>query len=229
MEVSATDTTSAASASPVVTQGRGDDLGKEDFLQLMVTQMTQQDPLNPQDGTEYVAQLAEFSGLERMLNMEKAMGNMVLAASSTNSTLAVGFIGKDIKMTGDSFHLGADRQAKIDFTTDKAAVATVSIKNEDGTIVRTFEVPAKAGENAVTWDGLDDEGVPVEEGKYTVEVTASTSEGEDVGVKTEAIQRVKAVSFTNGYPELVLENGEKVSLAEVSEVVGNDTDPQEEE
>ena len=158
MEVSATDKGMAASGPPAVGQGRTGDMGKEDFLQLMVTQMTQQDPLNPQDGTEYVAQLAEFSGLERMMNMEQAMGNMVLATSSTNSTLAVDFIGKNIKMTGDSFYLGTDRQADINFNADDDAVATVKIKDDDGTIVRTFEVPAQKGQNSVSWDGLDDEG-----------------------------------------------------------------------
>jgi flagellar basal-body rod modification protein FlgD len=157
------------------------------------------------------------------------MGNMVLATSSTNSTLAVDFIGKNIKMTGDSFYLGTDRQADVNFHADDDAVATVKIKGDDGSIVRTFEVPAKKGQNSMSWDGLDDEGQPVDEGKYTVEISAKTSEGVDVATQTEAIQRVKAVSFTNGYPELILENGEKVSLSEVSEVVGDKSNPQEEE
>ena len=94
MNVDAASTAAAGAGPAAIGSGREkEDMGKEDFLRLMVTQLTQQDPLNPQDGTEYVAQLAQFTSLERMMNVEKGMNNVVLAATATNSTLAVGFIG----------------------------------------------------------------------------------------------------------------------------------------
>jgi flagellar basal-body rod modification protein FlgD len=231
MGVDAVATAAAGSGAAAIGTGREKELDKEDFLKLMVTQLTQQDPLNPQDGTEYVAQLAQFTSLERMMNIENGMNNMALATTSMNSTLAVDFIGKSVRSEGDTislkagggptevgFHLGGD-----------AENVEIMIKDADGNVVRTAEMNGVKGYNEFTWDGLDDDGKPLPPGEYTFSVGASDADGNILIAKTQSVHEVRSVSFKNGFPELILDNGDTVSLANVTEVLGSSSQTDNEE
>ncbi|HIA04986.1 MAG TPA: flagellar hook assembly protein FlgD [Myxococcales bacterium] len=223
------DSASIAAAATTGPSGLGtprkSELGKEDFLKLMVTQLTQQDPMNPQDGTEYVAQLAQFTSLERLVNIEKTMENVALAATATNSTLAVGFIGKSVMAAGDTITLGETGGTKIGFDLENdAANVTVEIRDEEGNLVKTFEMSGEKGLNEVKWDGMTDDGNRAFAGSYTVSVKATDSKGNEVGVYTQVQETIKSVSFKGGFPELVMESGRTVSLANVMEVMDGNTD-----
>lgn len=96
---------STGASKPKTKQTGNSDLGKEAFLQLLVTQMQYQDPLDPQDNSEYIAQLANFSTLEQMTNLNEAMEAMNTLVDNINSSLLIGqtsnFIGKDIEWEND--------------------------------------------------------------------------------------------------------------------------------
>ena len=85
------------------------ELGKEAFLQLLVTQMQYQDPLDPQDNSEYLAQLAQFSALEQMTNLNDAMKTVTDAVNTINTSILVGqassLIGQEIEWTNDKDEL----------------------------------------------------------------------------------------------------------------------------
>lgn len=200
----------------------GQDLGKEEFLKLLVTQLEQQDPLNPQDGAEFVAQLSQFSSLERLLNIETALGNVAMASLATNSTLAAGLIGKDVHVAGDSFEHGQGLPSELTYRLDGAAEkVTIEVRDEAGTLVDTVETSGKAGENSFTWSGLvtkDDVTSQAETGKYTFSVKAETADGDTVGAHAQSVARVVAVNFMGGVAELVLSNGETVSMDKVSQI-----------
>nr|WP_325189672.1 flagellar hook capping FlgD N-terminal domain-containing protein [uncultured Selenomonas sp.] len=71
-------------------------LGKDAFLQLLVTQMKYQDPLDPQDNSEYLSQLAQFSALEQMTNVSKGLGEVSKIVENINSSVLIGQLGSMI-------------------------------------------------------------------------------------------------------------------------------------
>ncbi len=199
------------------------DLGKEDFLKLLVTQLKAQDPLNPQDGTEFVAQLAQFTSLERLVNIEDGLGNVAMASMSTNATMASSLIGKTVRSTGNDFSYdGAPTTLHFDLG-GEAKTVTVAIKDESGNTVETLTTTGEEGDNSVTWDGNlhDAEGnvTPAPKGKYSFEVDARDADGNPISATTAVLERVTAVHFTSmGIPELVLGSGRRVAMGDVSEI-----------
>jgi flagellar basal-body rod modification protein FlgD len=228
MGIDSVSTAAAGSGPAAIGSGRDNELGKEDFLKLMIVQLTQQDPMNPQNSTEYVAQLAQFTSLERMVNMERTMEHVALAATATNSTLAVGFIGKTVMASGDQVTLGKTGGTQIAFNLAKDAPdVTVEIRSEDGELIKSFEMSGKEGENKLSWDGMTDDGKRAYAGEYTISVKASDVKGNEIGVYTQVQETVKSVSFKGGFPELVMESGRKVTLSQVMEVMSGKEDNNE--
>lgn len=206
------------------TKDKNGDLGKEDFLKLLVTQLKAQDPMNPQDGAEFVAQLAQFTSLERLVNIEEGVGNMTMATLGTNATMASTFIGKTVRIAGDQITFDGT-SGEAHFTLEKDAKnVSVDVLNEKGEVIDTLNATdLKAGSNSLTWDGTyhDANGneLPARPGKYSFKVTAKDDQSADVTVRAEALETVDAVHFTgSGVPELILASGKKVALSDVTEV-----------
>ncbi len=82
-------------------QNKGDSLGKEDFLKLLVAQMTHQDPTNPMKDTEFVSQLATYSGLEQQINMNKNLEKLIASNNAGTVASAVGLIGTIVGYPGE--------------------------------------------------------------------------------------------------------------------------------
>ena len=206
-------------------------MGKEDFLKLLVTQLKAQDPLNPQDGTQFVAQRAQFTSLERLVNIEDGLGNVAMAALSTNATMASSLIGKNVRVSGDGVSYDGARPVDLNFELQKdAASVTVKVLDENGKVVETLESgDLKSGSNKMTWTGAthdaNGDAGRAAAGKYTFQVTAKDGEGNEIAAKTAAISHVDAVHFSGtGVPELVLSNGQTVAMSDVSEVQAADSD-----
>jgi len=73
------------------------ELGKDAFLQILITQLQNQDPTNPMDDREFIAQMAQFSSLEQMQNMTKAMENLLVSQQETQLMSYSNFVGKSVK------------------------------------------------------------------------------------------------------------------------------------
>ncbi len=176
-------------------------MGKDDFLRLLVTQLGNQDPLNPMDGQEFAAQLAQFSSVEQLLNISDVLaqnGEMNgLLAQSINSGVAAGLIGKNVQASGNAISWDGENPPPINFElADGAEVVTVTIHNETGDVVRTLELPAHfAGEHTLEWDGLDATGQAASSGTYTVEVLARDSEGNPVEAESFVSGIVDRITF----------------------------------
>ncbi|MBN1759558.1 MAG: hypothetical protein JW863_14625 [Chitinispirillaceae bacterium] len=149
----------------------GNNLGKDDFLTLLVTQLQYQDPLNPMENTEFISQLAQFSALENSTNVEKAIGNLgdsfkstveaqQYSAQSMNNTAAVSLIGKEVRMrqTTVNWYAKAGVQVPINVHLGNNNSAVVEIVNRDGEVVKTLRTTGKDSENsaALQWDGTTD-------------------------------------------------------------------------
>jgi flagellar basal-body rod modification protein FlgD len=198
-------------------------LEKDDFLKLLTVQLQNQDPLEPQDNTEMVAQLAEFSSLEQLENMnqnlESSLDLDLILTQVLNNTAAAGLIGKSVLATGDSLTLEDSGTADVNFDLGAAAdTVTVTIYDESGTLVRTIEESGvAAGRGVVEWDGKDSNGNKMSAGTYTFAVSASDADGNSIDITPLVMGRVEIVKFVDGEAVLVLD-GVEVSIAEILEI-----------
>ncbi len=215
------------SAASLGSLGQTSELGQEDFLLLLVTQLSNQDPLNPMDGQEFAAQLAQFSSLEQLITIGDTLdqSNAVngLLAQSMNSGVAAGLIGKEIEAEGVDLFVSEGKPSEISFELGEAAASlTVDIKNEAGQVIRTVDLGQRGkGEHAFSWDGKDTDGNEVANGKYSVEIHAADAAGNDVGSRTFMKGIVDKITFG---PEgiLVWVGQTSIALGNVRSVGGSE-------
>ncbi|HET9887858.1 MAG TPA: flagellar hook capping FlgD N-terminal domain-containing protein [bacterium] len=194
-------------------------LGKDAFMNLLVTQLANQNPLSPMQDQEFVAQLAQFSSLEQLENMNSTMSSSLLMSQSLNNSLATNLIGKEVLVDGASAGLGESGDAKWQVTLGGDANVKAVVRDSSGAIVRTIDLGAKkTGPNEVVWDGKNDAGDRVASGSYTLEITATDSSGQAVSAQTRVRALVTGVRFAGGMGYLML-GDVSLPLGSVVEVV----------
>jgi len=204
---------------------------KDMFLELLVAQMRYQDPLNPIEGTDFTAQLAQFSSLEQLQNMsaslDASMETDMLLARSINNTLATTIVGKSVRAVSDEVHYDGENPVDISFElSGRAASVSVEIVSADGRTLRTLkESGFETGDGSIRWDGCDQSGNNIPAGTYRVRVSAVSPEGNSVSVQPLCVGHVSSVRFVDGNPVLVVDGREIPfgSVLEISETGGNDS------
>ncbi len=165
-------------------------LGKEDFLLLLVAQLSNQDPLNPMDGQQFAAQLAQFSSLEQLIGIGDTLAQNGelngLLAQSINSGVAAGLIGKEIEAEGHDLFVTEGKASGVRYELGEAAAnLVIEIKNEADQVIRTIDLGRRSkGDHVFNWDGKDADGNDVANGKYSIDVKATTESGSDVSTRT---------------------------------------------
>jgi flagellar basal-body rod modification protein FlgD len=185
-------------------------MGQEAFLKLLVAQLQNQDPLNPQENHEFVAQLAQFSTLEQSVGINERLDQLALQNQGMQNSQIVGLVGKEATVKGDIVTLsGQGAIVPVSFTLDAAAEeATVVIRDAGGRNVRTIPVSARAaGTVTVMWNGQSDSGNPQPAGPYQVSVTAKDADGKSIVLTQQSKGRIDAVSFDRGFPVIHLDSG----------------------
>ena len=195
-------------------------LDKDAFLKLMLAQMKHQDPTNPMQSHEMAAQLAQFTSLEQMNNMNTTLEAIKNNSSPASNYQALGLIGK--KISGDSSKLvraAGDTKQGISFEllADTQKV-NVTVKDATGAVVRKMEFAGlKKGRNSVEWNGLNEEGLAARPGEYRISVEGVASTGQKVHAKTAFSGRITGLSYTNEGPVLLV--GEQtVKLSDVKKI-----------
>ncbi len=193
-----------------------DQLGKDSFLRLLTTQLQYQDPLNPMENSEFVAQLAQFSSLEQLQGLSAGMESLYLVNMSMNNASLTGLIGKDVVATGDSFHYAGSGDATLHFdAADTATVSTVTVTDADGHVVYSEDLgPLSAGEASWTWDGKDLSGQMCEEGIYSFSVSGTDANGSSVEVSEQLRGTIDGMDLSSGTPLLTVE-GVPVELSSI--------------
>lgn len=188
--------TSSSSTSSSSTSSTDGTLGKDDFLTLLVTQLENQDPLEPMDNTQFVSQLAQFSSLEGITNLNTTMSGMSSSLTSMQNYSTASLIGKYVKTDGsDIYYYGS--QANFGYTLDgSASSVTVSIKDSSGNTVNTMDMGAQdSGTYDLAWDGTDSSGNTLQSGTYSFSVDAKDSTGQSITASTYTIDAVSGVTF----------------------------------
>ena len=197
---------------PVTTESeQGDDrtnLDRDDFLQLLVTQLENQDPLDPMDSREMITQLSELSSVEYLMGMEQKLGSLELAGAGAANAEAAGLVGQEVEVDASRLALDAVGNATASYALPTAAEnVTVTIRNGAGQVVNTVSLGARgAGNQGFVWDGNDANGVRTDAGNYRISVAATDAEGQALVTSTTIRGVVQSVSYENGYPELHIGN-----------------------
>jgi flagellar basal-body rod modification protein FlgD len=217
MTVTAIGASASASTTSSSTQAKA--LGKDDFLKLLVTQLQNQDPMNPSDSTQFVSQLAQFSSLEQLTNVNDNLKTVQLFDQSINNAQAVNFVGKTIKASGSVFELGSGEKHEIQFQLgEDAAKVYVSINDSTGATVRKIEMDQMAaGSRSVVWNGADENGNAVSAGTYSFSVNAVDSSGDAMTAAAYIEETVTGIGYHDGSTYLQA-NGIEIPYSAIMEV-----------
>jgi flagellar basal-body rod modification protein FlgD len=202
-----------------VTAQTGEVMGKEDFLKLLIAQLQHQDPLNPMDGTEFTVQLAQFTSLEQLNNVNGNLETLQNYQASINNAQAVSFIGKTVRALGDGVRVGSQGPGNFHVElTDSADVLMVNLYDPLGNFVRAVEYgPLDAGRYSLAWDGRDHFGRVVPEGDYRFEALATGSEGQAVKTRSYVVSTVRGIRFQDGATVFDLDGG-SISMSDLVEI-----------
>jgi flagellar basal-body rod modification protein FlgD len=193
----------SSQTSETTTQKSSDNMGKNDFLKIFLAQMRNQDPLSPMEGTEFTAQLAQFSSLEQLFNVNDNLESLKGAQGDTSKYDALNFIGKDIVAGGDQLSLSEPGIAKGGFQIQAPATCTVSVMDGSGNLVRTIPLGLlDAGQHAFEWDGMNSSGLQSPAGIYGFTVNALDETGSPVLADTMTSGKVTRVNLEGDTPIL---------------------------
>jgi flagellar basal-body rod modification protein FlgD len=194
--------TNTSTTSTTNTQSE-DLLGKDSFLTLLVAQLQYQDPLNPMENTEFTAQLAQFSSLEQLQNVNDNLSNMQVSQEEELIFRAMDFMGKEIDVQGSDLMLTENGSAKGGFYMEEPGECFVTVFDANGTAVKNIPMgQVGPGTHAFEWDGTSDNGDTLEPGIYHFTVTAVDTAGQELSVEPFMSGRVNRVNFEGGTPML---------------------------
>jgi flagellar basal-body rod modification protein FlgD len=196
-----------------------DTLGQEDFMRLLLKELSHQDPLNPMDSKEFTVQLTQFSSLEGIAEINNNLDDLLTYQRSMQNTTVTNMIGKTVEVDGNSTQLNGSAAMSYDLAGDASSVA-IQILDNTGKLVRSEALGSQtAGSNYYIWDGKDNLGEQLPDGPYTFEIEALDSQGGFVDVGTNSAGHVTGVQFDDALTYLVLDNARRVNLNDVKSIV----------
>jgi flagellar basal-body rod modification protein FlgD len=203
------------------------DIGKDEFLTLLIEQLKHQDPLNPLESTEFTAQLAQFNSLEQLFGVNDNLTGILEALYNQGEEDLLELIGKTVKANDNTILIEGGSTVSGSYTLEEAADVTISIYDSNGFEIRgLFPGRQDAGEYDIVWDGRDNSGEMVEDGIYTFEVTAKDEAGNDVAANTYISGEVTGVTYQYGIPYLMIGDllvGTNNTIIEVKKTEPEDT------
>ncbi|WP_150303527.1 flagellar hook assembly protein FlgD [Pseudomonas saliphila] len=178
---------------------KGDELGKNEFMNLLVAQMNNQDPLSPQDNGEFIAQLAQFSTVEGIENMNTTMDSLLSGYQSSQALQASSLVGRSVIVPTMNAMVDTQQGIKGQLAlTQRSDNVSVNVYDEKGSLVSTVNMGAKeAGMLDFKWDGKNGSGETLPAGKYKFEAQASIN-GENKQLATLLPANVDSVSLGMG-------------------------------
>ncbi|ONM44241.1 flagellar biosynthesis protein FlgD [Halopseudomonas pachastrellae] len=177
----------------------GDELGKDQFLELLVAQMNNQDPLSPQENGEFIAQLAQFSTVEGIGNLNTSMESLLSGYQSSQALQASSMVGRTVIVPADQAVVDTEAGLEGQLALQQNSTNVfVNIYDQAGSLVKTINLGSQeAGMHDFTWDGTDASGNLAEPGIYTVEAMASI-DGKNTQMATLLPANVDSVSIGAG-------------------------------
>lgn len=195
---------------------------QDQFLKLLTTQLQAQDPLNPMDNSQMTSQMAQISQVSGLEKLNTSMQALIQSQAANQSMMAASTIGRQALVAGNQLALSSGSAQGAVMLSGAADKLTINIKNANGVVVDTLTVnKASAGMNSFSWDGKDASGQTLADGNYTFEAqaTGGTSSGSSAVTATPFNnQKISAVAWDQGTPQLVFTNGSRAALSDVAQL-----------
>lgn len=180
-----------------------EDLNK--FLNLLVTQLKNQDPLDPLDANEFTSQLVQFASVEQQIYQNSNLEKMLDIQESSQVSVMINYLDKVIEADGKKLPVEAGTDSEFTYELEKnASEVFVTIKNAKGETVYTRDGDSGVGKHSLTWDGKDLNNSPVPPGTYEVWVTAFAADRSIIDSKQTVFGRVTGASSADGTPKLFM-------------------------
>ena len=197
-------------------------LGQQDFLSLMIAQVRNQDPFEPMENGEFIAQMAQFATVDGINNMQSSLTNLSKSLNSSQALAAADLVGRSVLSPVDTAQLQAQGSISGVMTDPPGASSLIlDIFDAAGALVTRRRIsPLASGNSPFVWDGLNDAGQRAAPGNYRLSAQALV-DGNSIAVATQLRQRIDSVSFGASLNDLSLnlETGARVALADVQEIL----------
>ena len=187
------------------------------FLQLLTTQLKNQNPLDPLDTNQFTQQLVQFAQVEQQMKSNDALTTLVQLEQTAQSTTALALVGQTVVVDGSSTQL-SNGQAAWSLNVTKPATATVTIKDATGQTAYTGTFAASPGAQNFVWDGRGNNGTQWPDGTYMLTATATDASGQSTAVSTQVQARVASVDLTTNPPLLSI-NGQNYTMNQLRKIV----------
>lgn len=173
-----------------IPEANNQELTQEDFFSLLSQQLSMQDPFKPVDNDQMIAQMASFSTVDGINNLNDEIMNLNTVMTSSQALQASGLVGQKVLIPSDTGHVSAEDPNLKGIISTPEAIDSIKVRIEDdkGQLVTTFTVDGSAGGNIdVLWDGLGKNGEPVASGNYSIKATGKVDgTSEELPVSTYA-------------------------------------------
>ncbi|WP_417584439.1 flagellar hook assembly protein FlgD [Pelagibacterium sp.] len=194
------------------------------FLQLLTTQLKNQNPLEPLDTNQFTQQLVQFTSVEQQLKTNEFLETMMQSSQNSTNAQAVGYVGKTVSASGATTDL-IDGRANWIYRVDAAAENTnITIKDAKGNVVYTENLSLAAGTDQIVWDGTTSSGTKVTSGRFTITIDARDGNGKYVPVTTEMQGVVDGVDVSGAEPYILIGNL-RIPLSSISAVHATTSNP----
>lgn len=197
------------------------EMDKDAFFKLMLTQMKNQDPMNPMQSHEMAAQLAQFTSLEQLQNINSNLEGMKKQEAPMADYQALQFIGKEISADSSSIaRMKADEKSDLRYNlVNDAQEVKVKIFDSTGSPVKTLVYhDIKKGLNTASWTGFDEHDMRTLPGDYKFTIEAKDNQGRIVGSTTDVAGKITGVQYSAKGPVLMI-GDQSVYLADVKKIV----------
>jgi flagellar basal-body rod modification protein FlgD len=194
-------------------------MGQDTFLKLLVAELKQQDPMDPMQSRDMVAQLAQLSSVQKLQGIDDKLAAMQTSNNAASAMQNAGLIGRTVTAKTSRLDLNSSGGATGSYQLQsKAQTISVNVRDSSGTVVRALDFAAQqAGQRQFTWDGQTDGGTRAPAGSYSFDVTAKSLQGSPVPASTEVSGLVTEVTNENGAPQVVV-GGAHIPLGDVTSI-----------
>ena len=187
------------------------------FLQLLTTQLKNQNPLEPLDTNQFTQQLVQFAQVEQQMKSNEQLTALVSLEKSAQSTTALAFVGATVVVDGSTAPLSNGR-ANWTLNVTKPSTATVTIKDSTGQTAYSGTFSVNPGSQAFAWDGRGNDGRLWPDGNYTLAATGVDANKQPVAISTEVQAQVDSVDLTQSPPLLSI-NGQNYTMDKIKRIV----------
>lgn len=175
-------------------------LGQDQFLKLMTTQMTHQDPSNPMQNGEFLSQMAQFGTVSGIQDLQQSFASFANSIQSAQALQAASLVGRYVTVPTDTATLeaGGEINGKVNLTSSTPGLTLAITNASTGELVKTISLGNQsAGAVPFTWDGINEVGTLANPGSYKITASASI-DGKNVIQTTNINSKVESVSMASG-------------------------------